>query len=96
VPRVLIAGGDPAAAQQTAEIIDLSAATPAWSALCAKHFVKLRQAIIFHPLPELRPLASGLQKRDLLIDNDSMRFGQPQPPPFPMRTITMYRGATAV
>ena len=33
VPRVLIAGGDPAAAQQTAEIIDLSAATPAWSAL---------------------------------------------------------------
>jgi hypothetical protein len=33
VPRVLIAGGDPALAQQTAEIIDLSAATPAWSAL---------------------------------------------------------------
>jgi hypothetical protein len=27
-PRVLIAGGDPTAAQQTAEIIDLSAATP--------------------------------------------------------------------
>lgn len=33
VPRVLIAGGDPAAAQQTAEIIDLSAATPAWASL---------------------------------------------------------------
>jgi hypothetical protein len=32
-PQVLIAGGDPSAAQQTAEIIDLSAATPAWSAL---------------------------------------------------------------
>ena len=32
-PQVLIAGGDPAAAQQTAEIIDLSAASPAWSAL---------------------------------------------------------------
>ena len=32
-PQVLIAGGDPAAAQQTAEVIDLSAATPAWSAL---------------------------------------------------------------
>lgn len=33
VPQVLIAGGDPTAAQKTAEIIDLSAATPAWSAL---------------------------------------------------------------
>jgi len=32
-PSVLIAGGDPAAAQQTAEIIDLSAATPTWKAL---------------------------------------------------------------
>ena len=31
--QVLIAGGDPAAAQQTAELIDVSAATPAWSAL---------------------------------------------------------------
>src|SRR5207253_4668755 len=30
VPRVLIAGGDPTPAQQTAEIIDLSAAMPAW------------------------------------------------------------------
>ena len=33
VPRVLIAGGDPAAARQTAEVIDLSAPTPAWTAL---------------------------------------------------------------
>jgi plastocyanin len=32
-PRVLIAGGNPPAAQQTAEIIDLSAASPAWSSL---------------------------------------------------------------
>jgi plastocyanin len=32
-PRVLVAGGAPAAAQQTAEWIDLSAAAPAWSAL---------------------------------------------------------------
>jgi hypothetical protein len=32
-PRALIAGGDPAAAQQTAELIDLSATTPAWQAL---------------------------------------------------------------
>jgi hypothetical protein len=32
-PRVLIAGGDPAAAQQTSEIIDLSAPAPAWMAL---------------------------------------------------------------
>ena len=32
-PQVLIAGGDPAPAQQTAEIIDLSAAVPVWSAL---------------------------------------------------------------
>jgi Galactose oxidase-like, Early set domain/Glyoxal oxidase N-terminus len=32
-PSVLIAGGDPAAAQQTAEIIDLSSATPTWTAL---------------------------------------------------------------
>ncbi len=32
-PQVLIAGGDPAAAQQTAEVIDLSAASPAWAAL---------------------------------------------------------------
>jgi hypothetical protein len=30
---VLIVGGDPAAAQQTDEIIDLSAATPTWSVL---------------------------------------------------------------
>ncbi|MFL6602560.1 MAG: galactose oxidase-like domain-containing protein [Steroidobacteraceae bacterium] len=33
VPRVLIAGGDPALAQQTAEIIDLSVTTPVWTAL---------------------------------------------------------------
>ncbi len=32
-PRVLIAGGDPAAAQQTSEMIDLSDAVPAWKAL---------------------------------------------------------------
>jgi plastocyanin len=32
-PRVLIAGGDPMAARKTAEIIDLSAAAPAWAAL---------------------------------------------------------------
>lgn len=32
-PRVLIAGGNLPAAQQTAEIIDLSAPTPAWSSL---------------------------------------------------------------
>jgi hypothetical protein len=32
-PRVLIAGGDPAPAQQTAEWIDLSVASPAWTAL---------------------------------------------------------------
>jgi FtsP/CotA-like multicopper oxidase with cupredoxin domain len=32
-PHVLIAGGDFAPAQKTAEIIDLSAATPAWQAL---------------------------------------------------------------
>lgn len=32
-PQVLIAGGDPAPAQQTAEIIDLSVATPGWTAL---------------------------------------------------------------
>ena len=32
-PHVLIAGGDPTAAQLTAETIDLSAATPAWVAL---------------------------------------------------------------
>ena len=32
-PRVLIAGGNPSAAQKTAEIIDLSAAAPAWKAL---------------------------------------------------------------
>jgi hypothetical protein len=32
-PRALIAGGDPALAQQTAELIDLSAATPTWQAL---------------------------------------------------------------
>lgn len=32
-PRVLIAGGDGAATQQSAEWIDLSAATPAWQAL---------------------------------------------------------------
>lgn len=32
-PQVLIAGGDPAPAQQTAEIIDLSLATPTWTAL---------------------------------------------------------------
>ncbi len=32
-PRVVIAGGDPAAAQQTSEIIDLSVPTPAWKAL---------------------------------------------------------------
>lgn len=31
--QVLIAGGDPAPAQQTAEIIDLSSATPTWTAL---------------------------------------------------------------
>lgn len=31
--QVLIAGGDPAAAQQTSEIIDVSAAVPAWTAL---------------------------------------------------------------
>ena len=33
VPQVLIAGGDPVPAQLTAEIIDLSSAMPAWSAL---------------------------------------------------------------
>lgn len=33
VPQVLIAGGDPAATQQTAELIDLSAVTPTWAAL---------------------------------------------------------------
>ena len=32
-PSVLIAGGDPGPAQKTAEIIDLSAAMPAWTAL---------------------------------------------------------------
>ncbi|HEU4539683.1 MAG TPA: galactose oxidase-like domain-containing protein [Jiangellaceae bacterium] len=32
-PRALIAGGDPAPAQQTAELIDLSVATPTWQAL---------------------------------------------------------------
>jgi plastocyanin len=32
-PQVLIAGGDPAPAQQTAEIIDLSLASPTWTAL---------------------------------------------------------------
>lgn len=31
--RVLIAGGDPPAARQTSEMIDLSVATPAWTAL---------------------------------------------------------------
>jgi plastocyanin len=32
-PRIIIAGGDPTAAEQTAEIIDLSVASPAWKAL---------------------------------------------------------------
>jgi FtsP/CotA-like multicopper oxidase with cupredoxin domain len=32
-PRVVIAGGDPASAQQTSEMIDLSEAAPAWKAL---------------------------------------------------------------
>lgn len=58
VPRVLIAGGDPAAAQQTAEIIDLSAATPVWSSLPNLNRARMHQVNTVL-LPDGRVMLAG-------------------------------------
>jgi plastocyanin len=58
VPRVLIAGGDPTPAQQTTEIIDLSAATPAWSALPNLNRARMHQVNTVL-LPDGRVMLAG-------------------------------------
>ena len=56
--QVLIAGGDPAAAQQSAELIDLSAAMPAWAALPNLNHARLHQVNTVL-LPDGRVLLAG-------------------------------------
>lgn len=57
-PQVLIAGGDPSAAQQTSEFIDLSAAMPAWTALPNLNRPRLHQVNTVL-LPDGRVLLAG-------------------------------------
>lgn len=57
-PQVLIAGGDPSAAQQTAEVIDLSAAMPSWSALPNLNRPRMHQVNTVL-LPDGRVLLAG-------------------------------------
>ena len=56
--QVLIAGGDPAAAQLTAEVIDVSAATPIWSALPNLNRPRIHQVNTVL-LPDGRVLLAG-------------------------------------
>ena len=57
-PHVLIAGGDPSAAQQTSEFIDLSAATPAWTSLANLNRPRMHQVNTVL-LPDGRVLLAG-------------------------------------
>lgn len=57
-PNVLIAGGDPSAAQKTAEIIDLSAATPTWTALPDLNRARIHQVNTVL-LPDGRVMLAG-------------------------------------
>jgi plastocyanin len=57
-PQVLIAGGDPAPARQTSEIIDLSSATPAWTALPNLNHPRMHQVNTVL-LPDGRVMLAG-------------------------------------
>lgn len=76
-PRVLVAGGMPAAAQQTAEWIDLSVAAPAWSVLPNLNVPRDKVTSVL--LPDGRVLIAGGTPYSI-VDGGPAELFDPQDP----------------